>query len=233
MENQYTIFNELKEISPAVANLNKHNLYSLPVGYFEGLSSEILASIFIQSLLNDSKDTVYTTPNGYFTHLADNILQKIKLETILIANVEDELENVAPLLNSISKQSPYSVPHGYFADFKMQAPTVHKTKIVVFGKWRKLVSYAAAAVFAGILAIGAIKYIKASYSLNIENEFAKTSESDIKNYLDNQPSVGYAFVSSATDDQEGSGFFEETSEDELQQFLKEQPEKVEIANKDI
>ena len=94
-------------------------------------------------------------------------------------------------------------------------------------------SYAAAAVFAGVLAIGAIKYIKTSHSINIENEFAKTSEDDIKNYLENQPSIGYAFVSPVTDDQEGSGFFEETSEDELQQFLKEQPEKVEIANKDI
>ena len=71
MEVKNTILLELQQISPAVANLEKSNLYALPTDYFDGLANNILLKAKLASLLEGAKGTVYTTPNGYFNDLSE------------------------------------------------------------------------------------------------------------------------------------------------------------------
>lgn len=76
------IENELNSVSPLLAGLQRHTLFSVPAGYFDGLPDRIMQKI---RLLEDKKDTaadelvdiapllhamarrnVYAVPEGYF-----------------------------------------------------------------------------------------------------------------------------------------------------------------------
>lgn len=234
MEKKNMILCELQEISPAVANLNKDNLFAVPVGYFDGLADEILAKTTIETLLGGAKSTLYSAPNGYFSDLAENILLKVKHENGLSNEVVDELQTIAPILNTISKEHVYQLPIGYFENVEAKIADESKAKVVSFGKWRKIVNYAAAAVFIGVLAIGGIKYIGNYSSKDIfEKEVAKSSDEEINQILDNHSSTAYTISNTVTEDQDEASIFEGTSEDELKQFLSEQPEMTEKLNKGI
>lgn len=64
-------------------------------------------------------------------------------------NIEQELNEIAPLLNQISKIPVQQVPADYFKQFKAQVSTEQAVvkKII----WKKWVAYAAVAVFAGLM----------------------------------------------------------------------------------
>ncbi len=55
---------------------------------------------------------VYQAPAGYFEGLAGEILKRVKALDAITAG--EELENLSPLLSTISKKMPHSVPDGYF-----------------------------------------------------------------------------------------------------------------------
>lgn len=107
MNNGNNILNELREISPLLAGMEKVNVFTVPAGYFEGLADTM------QLLVKEENSTVLTginkqsqdVPAGYFDSLADTILNKIKAQ---------EAAAEYPLLNSISKENVYGVPQGYF-----------------------------------------------------------------------------------------------------------------------
>lgn len=77
----------------------------------------------------------------------------------------EELEQVAPLLNTIAKAPVQSVPDGYFDQFQVQiAPDYSKAEIAVapvvsMNKRSKWFSLAAAAVVIGILVIGGFNLV--------------------------------------------------------------------------
>jgi hypothetical protein len=234
MEVKNTILLELQEISPAVANLQKGNLYTLPNGYFDALPEEILAKAKMENLFGGVKDTLYTAPNGYFNHLAESILEKAKLGNSSPNAVSEELESIAPLLNTISRKNIYSLPANYFDGLEGGIPVQQKAKIIGFSKWRKIINYAAAAVFVGVLGVGGIRYMQnASSNKNFNALLQKTSDDELKQILDANATASYAPVSVNADEQEEYSIFEGTSEEELQQYLKEQPETVEKANSGI
>ena len=64
------------------------------------------------SLANAGFQNVYRVPDGYFDTLADQVLNRVK--ALDAENVSDELGYLSPLLNSISKKMPYSVPADFF-----------------------------------------------------------------------------------------------------------------------
>src|SRR5688572_21775846 len=70
--------------------------------------------IELQSSLaeRDGLQPPYQVPAGYFNGLADEILKRIR--AFESDNPAEELENLSPLLNSISKKMPYAAPAGYF-----------------------------------------------------------------------------------------------------------------------
>ena len=117
MANNENILQELHEISEAVAIISNRNVYHVPAGYFEALAEELFAGVQKVDLPLPQQD--FTVPVGYFEGLAANIMQKIydAQPTVMQNEVFGELASIAPLLNTIGKATPFSVPNGYFENF--------------------------------------------------------------------------------------------------------------------
>ncbi len=113
MNTSIDILNELKEISPLIAGLEKVNVFTVPDGYFESLGQTVLMSIKEETgglLPSVGTPSSMQVPQGYFESLADNILNKIKAAE----NETAELKELSPLLHSISNKNVFTVPQGYF-----------------------------------------------------------------------------------------------------------------------
>lgn len=112
--------NELKEISPVVAQIGFGNPYQVPAGYFEGLPELILARVKgadgdeVSPVLPGQKINPYEVPQGYFENFAAKMLQRIKAEEA--GTAKEELEVLSPLLSGLSKKTPFSTPAGYFEE---------------------------------------------------------------------------------------------------------------------
>jgi hypothetical protein len=238
MENKNDILQELMEISPAVANLGRENTtYTVPPNYFETLPELVLARIKEEEISFGVKTTPFAMPQGYFEGLADNILNSIKQQD---KTVEEELNEVAPLLNTISKQPVYQVPQGYFESLEITMPmAVAKPTAEVFGIGVKRVfQYALAACTAGILIIGAYMYTGSGNSeeqavishasamkMDVAKELSTVSEDELNEYLDENPSVGYAFTntSSLQEELNVDQYIQEASDEDIEQYLDETP----------
>jgi len=107
------ILQELLEISPAVAAISNRNVYNVPAGYFDALADEVIAGVQLASRPVES--VPFAAPVGYFDGLAAAVMQKIRFEELeSVREVFKELEEIAPLLNTIGKKTTFSVPDGYF-----------------------------------------------------------------------------------------------------------------------
>jgi hypothetical protein len=112
MEQQIEILNELKALSLTIAAIEKVNVFTVPVGYFEHLAADILMGIEHENGLIQNKAVVADVPHGYFDTLADSILNKIKAQ-----DTEDaaaEIKSLSPALFSIKDENIFEAPQGYF-----------------------------------------------------------------------------------------------------------------------
>ena len=66
--------------------------------------------------------------------------------------ISEELEQIAPLLNKVSKKPVQLVPAGYFEQLNFQKPNT-AAPLVKMNKSRNVFRWAAAAVVTGILAM--------------------------------------------------------------------------------
>src|SRR3954465_14980045 len=99
MQTSVDILNELRELSPLLAGMEKTNVFTVPEGYFEGLADHVLGMCKAEmpSIINDfSKQEHGEVPAGYFDNLADNIMAKIKAAQNETA--ADELRDLSPAL---------------------------------------------------------------------------------------------------------------------------------------
>lgn len=80
------ILQELENISPVVANIQKQNVWSVPIGYFDSILPAILNAIKNDASINIANE------------------------------VAEELKTISPLLASLSKASILSIPEHYFDD---------------------------------------------------------------------------------------------------------------------
>lgn len=210
MEKTSEILNELKAISPLLANIDKKNVFEVPEDYFKLLDKKILTTV----LLTDSKNNeIQKVPEGYFEGLSDKILSAIKKE-----DAKDEIRNNHPVLFSLKDKNTFTAPEHYFENFSDTILAKIKTKkakiisINSFTRWQK---YAAAAVIAGIITIGSFQILKKSGSDNagqisfasanvpdyiklslqyktpgqLDNGIASLSDADIINYLQQHGNV--------------------------------------------
>lgn len=225
---------ELKEIAPAVANLQKHHLYTVPNAYFTHLSDEILNLVKQDELFSNAKHNPYITPNGYFTDLHEKIAAKT-FEQIQSSNeFIDELNEVAPLLNTLNKNNVYELPSDYFVKEILPKSNNVSAKIVSFSNARKWINYAVAAVIMGIVGIGAVRYIGVKNThFVLEKEVTKATDEEITSYLETQPHTDASNVSIINEEHGAAGLFEGTTTDEINQYLNEQPETAESLNKGI
>jgi hypothetical protein len=80
METNDDISVELASISKLVAGIGKKNVFTVPEGYFDSISTTVLACLAEEdSLAGQSPGTSgWAVPDGYFDLLAGTILDRIK-----------------------------------------------------------------------------------------------------------------------------------------------------------
>ncbi len=233
MENKDTILEELRELSPAIADINRSNIFSVPKAYFDDLPEIILARIQAEEVSFGSKHLPFSVPLGYFEGLADNILNKISRNE---QSVYDELNEIAPLLNSISKEPVYTIPEGYFESLELTVPLkLDRPSAKVFNfSAKKIFQYAVAACTAGILMIGAYMYSNqntdqqemvisydSALKMNVSNELAETNEEEIVAYLGDSPGVGYNVINASSSEEINvEEYLETATDEEIKEYLK-------------
>lgn len=155
MKNNSTeILNELKEISPFLATMEKVNVFQVPQNYFSQLNEKILTELFIR---RQEKNNVQKVPDGYFDSLSDRIISKIKTENI--GSASEEIQELSPALNYLREEAVFTIPENYFDDLsdrildKIHSEKANVISISFAKKWWK---YAAAAVIIGIIAISSL-----------------------------------------------------------------------------
>lgn len=196
MKSGVEILNELNALSPRIAGILKVNVFSVPVGYFEKLTVQILntAKQEEQGLINPGIITMpLQVPQGYFDTLAGTILNRIKKQE---EGRQDE-EEISSMINAIPKKNVYEVPVNYFENLAVQIiekTTVKTGKLVAFTRRNNFVKYAVAAAFIGVISFGAVKFINTAkptaainytdvMKTNIDGELAKISDDEIVNFL--------------------------------------------------
>jgi hypothetical protein len=105
-------------------------------------------------------------------------------------NIEQELNEIAPLLNQLTKTPVQEVPADYFKQFKVQvsAEQALVKKII----WKKWAAYAAAAVFAGLMIHTGLRFnqpksIPFDYdryaNVDVAKELNNISDEELQEYL--------------------------------------------------
>ena len=206
MENTTDILNELKELSPALAAMEKANVFSVPTGYFDQLTNDIMLRIEAEHELKElspalaamKKINVFTVPQGYFDSLAGTILNKIKaLET---EDAATEIRTLSPMLYSIQNENVFEVPKDYFENLSADILDKVKPEVKVVQMPKRsstFFKYAVAAVFTGMMALGVFKftgnskdadlpeYVTAGLQVqNVDQELASISEAEIVKFLE-------------------------------------------------
>ncbi len=196
MKPQNTILEELNEIAPTLIKVGKAMPYAIHQGYFEQLAESILEKATFD-LMPSSENKGYQVPNQYFSGLANKILQRVKgADTEELGALMLENESIAPILNSISKEMPFALPEYYFEQFDIQIP-VEKTKVVQLKKMRTWVTYAAAAVFVGIMVTGSFLFsdkkqeqdFEKYQNMDVSGALDKVSDSELNSYIDENHTV--------------------------------------------
>ncbi|HLP49868.1 MAG TPA: hypothetical protein VK154_03230 [Chitinophagales bacterium] len=124
METRENILQELKEIAPRLASLEKKNNFAVPDGYFLNFKNNLLEQVKLQnqelstvapSLLNIEKKNTAEVPAGYFNAFSADLMKKIRADEIA-----SELSVIAPTLSTAEKKNTMQVPTNYFAQFPQQ-----------------------------------------------------------------------------------------------------------------
>jgi hypothetical protein len=230
MKKDTNILAELLEVAPTLAAINNTQLYTLPKGYFNALSEVILAQISAENL--PKIIAPFTVPQDYFNTISNNVLAAIAKEVTSKNEVFEELEAIAPLLNTINKRAVYTLPTQYFASFKPSIATVTiKGKLVPMASFRRKLLYVAAACVIGLMAVGAFVFTNktekidyAAYKkIDVNTTINTISNEELINYLENVNSITNANALTTLDVKlpDIQDHIETIPEEELKQYLKE------------
>ena len=216
MENSIDILNELKELSPVVAAIEKINVFTVPDGYFVHLSTDIF--IGIKNRLSNNVPSVSDVPTGYFDTLADTIVSKIK--ALDAEDAATEIRALSPMLYSIQNENVFTVPQGYFENLCGEVLDKVKPQPKVVAMQRRsttIVKYAVAAALTGVMALGVFKFtgkptekvelpgyvIDGLKEHDVDQELAKISDDDIVKFLEaSGTDVKTAMVANSIDENE-------------------------------
>src|SRR5258705_13573258 len=105
----------------SLATVTPQNIYTVPVGYFDGLATQVLSRIKAMEAKNAVEELGYLSsslgnisrqmPNyvhaGYFEGLAEKTMQLVS-EINYYQTAKEELEAILPLLSGLKKTIPYS-----------------------------------------------------------------------------------------------------------------------------
>ncbi len=239
MDTKKNILDELLEVSPLLATIGNHNVYTVPDGYFIRLPNEITEQVNAEYLFQTNISTPFNVPAGYFDGLANNILLKIKTGTG--NEVFAELKEIAPLLTTIDKRNVYTVPPSYFENFSPQVNAEKAAQAKVFNIFsgpRKRFSYAVAAAVIGILLTVALfnkdnnngstatqsvsDPYAATSKIDVKERISDLSDGEIADYLDTHSSGNEIITSpsaTAPADDATQHSLNNASDDDIQQYL--------------
>jgi hypothetical protein len=202
------ILEELQEIAPALAKLDKVNFYQVEEGYFEGSKHRIVESIAkpiseaelspILSVIQ--KKELYPAPSSsFFESFSENLIAKIHTE-----EVAEELSYTLPVLQYAKKKEWYKVPANYFSTFPdqiaklakkvaVESPVEHWSNVwtEISERVSGLISrpgyaFAMASVVSAIVCIGLV-FNKQNTMSGDEKIFAQMQQipdSDLHHYID-------------------------------------------------
>ncbi len=202
MAQSNNILQELQELNSRLAELGNENCYTVPSGYFDGLTETILQrikamnannaveelNILSPSLNSISKEVPYKVPAGYFDGLAERAMRSIH-ESNQYETADEEIETLSPLLSSLKKQNPYTVPQGYFENISL-TPVKKEAKVISFTK-QSWFRYAVAAAVIGIITLtGILLFGKkneerrlARFENRLNREIKTMSDDDLKDFV--------------------------------------------------
>jgi len=147
------IIQELNNLGSSLPTEKPGNTYTVPEGYFDVFAGQVQSLIWLSSL---PKQNPYKVQEDYFDRLPDQIMNGVRNHPDYQTSKE-ELAAISPLLESLNKRPVYSVPQGYFENFKMDAAPEQKANSrVVSLPQRRWFRYAAAAVVTGIIALASL-----------------------------------------------------------------------------
>jgi hypothetical protein len=236
MTNRDTILNELADLGSDLKDYNPQNIYTVPAGFFEGLSDQILNRIkaleatsakeeltYLSPLLsNISKEMPYAVPAGFFQNLSDEVLKNIS-EHEDYQTSEEEIGSLSPLLSSLKNKNPYSVPAGYFEALETKAEK-KETKVISITR-RRWYRLAVAAVVIGILVISGLLFINRNNKVTIAKNPGKWIEKNVVDKV-NKDKID-EFVTLANDDnnEKVDDQSEAAKKAEIKELMKDVPEK--------
>ena len=173
MTQKDNILQELNELKSSLIDISTENVYTVPVGYFDGLAAQVLSRIkaieavngveelgYLSPMLgNISKQMPYTVPTGYFEEIAEKALQTVHTNNHL-QSAKEELATLSPLLSGLNKKMPYAVPQGYFENLakKINSEETRPVAKIISITSRKWFRYAAAAAITGIIFLAGFSY---------------------------------------------------------------------------
>ena len=237
------ILQELNELKSSLATVTPQNIYTIPPGYFDGLTAQVLNRIkameaknaveelgyLSPSLNNISRQLPYTIPTGYFESLAEKMMQLVR-ESNKYQTAREELETLSPLLSGLKKTMPYSVPQGYFEnlDEKRNKP-VAKIISIVSRKWFR---YAAAAVVTGLLVLAGLIYLNPGNRVDpvaqpyawVKKSIQKVDKADIDAFVNLADQAQAAVATTPVKPGEIKELMKDVSDKEIQDFLDTAPD---------
>jgi hypothetical protein len=156
MKKSTEISDELRSISPVLAEIEKVNVFQVPEGYFIDLDEKIATNVFLNQ---NGKTGLQKVPEGYFDSLSTKILSRIKEEE----SAESEIKSISPSLHYLKEENVFTVPEGYFDDLSdriLNRINGQNAKVVPLASAKNWWKYAAAAVVAGIITITSLQILK-------------------------------------------------------------------------
>ena len=241
---------ELPEHASLLNNISKENVFTVPQGYFQQLSENVLAIINSRRIIFSELEEIapslneidnknpYLVPSSFFDDLAGDIVSGIRDKRLVTDEISAELQEVAPLLISVSRKNLYTIPDGYFESMNITVPA--QSKIVPLPSRRKWYKYAVAAAVTGLLILAGTTWFKGNNpflkfkeiaNTNVQKEIAGIADDDIINYLDHQPvAADFASTGSEDPDPDVNEFIHNASNEEIEQYLKDNAEPGENEN---
>jgi hypothetical protein len=184
--------------------------YSVPAGYFEGLTNDVLARIRANAngevnavgeakaelqnlsplLSSISREMPYSVPAGFFEDIAE---KASKWAGSSAQTAKEELDELSPLLSGMKKEMPFSVPQGYFDEINKKADVESRRGArlvsITAGRWFR---YAAAAVVTGVIVLSGFLIFGNKQSIDpneqsfawVKKNLKKVSTDDIDHFVE-------------------------------------------------
>jgi len=234
------ILEELNIVSPIIGKMKKIQPYSVPSAYFENLSIEIIARIKVgkEHAYSLKSPTPFSLPNDYFKNFPVLMLHKAMAIEKKNVDVFEELNQIAPLLNSISKKPVFYTPPNFFD--KVQLPAAcsqaEEAKVKLMNKRIKFVRFAAAAVIIPSVIVGLFTLTAKDFRIsrsnfnNAKNALKNLSKEEIVTFLKDNSSDESTTSTMRNNPKHNTikSSLKRIPDKEIQQFLKESGESDEI-----